>query len=82
MKNLIPVLALSLPVAAVASSLTLSAGSIAADSTWNADTVLVGGSIVVEAGHTLNISAGTQVLFSGAYSIHVSGRLVASGTAT
>ena len=55
-------------------------GSIAADTAWNADTVLVTGEIVIENGVTLEIAPGTRILFAGWYALAVEGRLLALGT--
>lgn len=57
------------------------AGSISADSVWDADTVSVIGDVVVENGVTLTVAPGTRVEFADFYSLSVLGRILAVGSA-
>ena len=47
---------------------------------WNYDTVFVQCDVMIPDAATLEIAAGTKVIFEGYYSIHVQGRLRAIGT--
>ena len=63
-----------------ASLITVS-GTVAANTTWNADTVVLSGDVVVNNSVTLTVAAGTRVEAAGQYQIVINGRIVASGAA-
>jgi hypothetical protein len=55
-------------------------GTLTTNTTWNADTVKVTGTVGVANGVTLTIAAGTYVQFQGLYAIEVGGSIVANGS--
>jgi hypothetical protein len=62
-----------------ASLITVS-GTVAANTTWNADTVVLSGDVVVNNSISLTVAPGTRVEAAGQYQIVINGRIVASGT--
>ncbi len=62
-----------------ASLITVS-GTVAANTSWNADTVVLSGDVVVNNGVSLTVAPGTRVEAAGQYQIVINGRIVASGT--
>jgi len=55
-------------------------GNISDDTTWNADTVKVDGSLTIDNSVTLTITAGTRVEFEQHKFMEVNGRILAEGT--
>lgn len=57
-------------------------GTIAENTTWDADTVKINCDVLIPSGVTLTIEKGTVVDFEGFYMINVQGRLLVKGTAS
>jgi hypothetical protein len=55
-------------------------GTVAANTTWNVDTVVLSGDVVVNNSVTLIVAPGTRVEAAGQYQIVINGRIVASGS--
>lgn len=68
------------PAASTRSGVIDVAGSISADTVWNADTVRVVGDVTVEDDVTLTIEPGVRVEFQGYYGLDVDGTVIAVGT--
>jgi hypothetical protein len=64
-----------------ASLITVS-GTVAANTAWNADTVVLTGDVTVNNGVVLTVAAGTRVEAAGQYQIQINGRIAASGLAS
>ncbi len=57
-------------------------GTVAADQTWTSDkTYILDCNVGIAPGYTLTIEAGTEIHFSGNYTLSVGGTLIADGTA-
>ena len=63
-----------------ATHITVQGGEINTDVVWSVDTVFVEGSVKVNDGSKLTITAGTLVEFHGHYKLKILGRLLAVGT--
>ncbi|MBM4404117.1 MAG: right-handed parallel beta-helix repeat-containing protein [Candidatus Cloacimonetes bacterium] len=73
-------LALLIPLALPATSISVS-GTINSDANWTeVDTVRITGDVDINANVTVTIGAGTVVYFMGLYDMFVRGRLIAIGT--
>jgi hypothetical protein len=57
-------------------------GTLSSNTTWNADTVKVTGTVGIPNGVKLTITAGTYVQFQGHYGIEVGGSILANGSHT
>jgi hypothetical protein len=62
-----------------ASLITVS-GTVAANTAWNADTVVLSGDVVINNGVTLTVPPKTRVEAAGQYQIVINGRIVAIGS--